>query len=109
MRKAIWLSYDLGVKGDYDALYAYLDNQGAVECGDNVAFFNTEFIGNDQDLERMIREEIRATVRLSKTDRIYIIYRREDKRVSGKFIAGKRKASPWQGFGQQNDAEDDGL
>lgn len=109
MKKAIWLSYDLGVKGDYDALYAYLDNQGAVECGDSIAFFHAEFTGTDQELERKIRDEIKSTVRLSKTDRIYIIYRREDKRVGGKFITGKRKASPWQGFGQQGESEDDGL
>lgn len=109
MKKAIWLSYDLGVKGDYDALYAYLDNQGALECGDGVAFFYSNFTGTDQELEQKIREDIKSSVRLSKTDRIYIIYRREDKRVGGKFIAGKRKASPWQGYGQQADSEDDGF
>ena len=109
MKKTIWLSYDLGVRGDYDALYAYLDNQGAVECGDGVAFFSVEFSGEDRDLEDKIKGEIDAAVRLSKTDRIYLIYRKADHRVGGKFIFGKRKASPWQGFGERVESEDDGL
>lgn len=109
MKKAVWLSYDLGVKGDYDSLYAYLDNQKAVECGDSVAFFYIEFTGADSDLEKKIRREIKESVRLSKTDRIYIVYRREDKRVAGKFIFGNRKSSPWQGYGHQEPIEDDGF
>ena len=109
MKKAVWLSYDLGVKGDYDSLYAYLDNQKAVECGDSLAFFNVEFEGSDTRLENKIRNEIKESVRLSKSDRIYIVYRREDKRVGGKFLFGHRKASPWLGFGQQEPTEDDGF
>ena len=30
----IWISYDLGVRGDYEGLYAWLDSHGAKECGD---------------------------------------------------------------------------
>ena len=30
----IWLSYDLGVDGDYENLYAWLDHKEAKECGD---------------------------------------------------------------------------
>lgn len=37
MKKTIWLSYDFGVKGDYESLYAWLDNHGAKECGNNSA------------------------------------------------------------------------
>lgn len=40
MKKAIWISYDLGVKGDYEGLYAWLDDHKAIECGDSVAFIN---------------------------------------------------------------------
>ena len=109
MKKAVWLSYDLGVKGDYDSLYAYLDNQKAVECGDSVAFFNVEFTGTDKDLENKVRAEIKKSVRLSKTDRVYIVYRREDKRVGGKFLFGNRKSSPWQGYGHHDPIEDDGF
>lgn len=40
MTKAIWISYDLGIGGDYDGLYRWLANHKAVECGDGLAFFN---------------------------------------------------------------------
>ncbi len=49
MKKTIWLSYDLGVKGDYEGLYAWLDDHGAIECGESVAFFNFE-IKNEENL-----------------------------------------------------------
>jgi hypothetical protein len=34
-----WLSFDLGVRGDYEALYEWLDALDAKECGDSVATF----------------------------------------------------------------------
>jgi hypothetical protein len=37
-----WLSFDLGLQGDYDNLYAWLDKQGAQECGDSVATFEVK-------------------------------------------------------------------
>jgi hypothetical protein len=37
-----WLSFDLGLQGDYDSLYAWLDKQGAQECGDSVATFEVK-------------------------------------------------------------------
>lgn len=109
MKKAVWISYDLGVKGDYDSLYAYLDNHKAVECGDSLAFLYVEFDGTDAAFEMKIKGEIKEAVRLQKTDRVYIVYRRNDKRVGGKFLFGNRKSSPWQGFGHQEAVEDDGF
>lgn len=109
MKKAVWLSYDLGVKGDYNALYAYLDNLGAVECGDNVGFFQMEFSGTDAELEDKIRADLHSVVRFSKADRLYLVYRKHDGKVGGKFIVGGRRASPWQGYGRQDAAEDGGL
>ena len=32
-RSTIWISYDLGVRGDYENLYSWLDTHGAKECG----------------------------------------------------------------------------
>ena len=32
-----WLSYDLGVGGDYPGLYQWLDDHQAVVCGNNMA------------------------------------------------------------------------
>ncbi len=33
--RIIWLSYDLGIQGDYPSLYEWLDKHQAKECGDN--------------------------------------------------------------------------
>ena len=33
----IWLSFDLGVSGDYEGTYAWLDDKSARECGSSVA------------------------------------------------------------------------
>ncbi len=27
MKKALWISYDIGVRGDYEGLYAWLDSR----------------------------------------------------------------------------------
>jgi hypothetical protein len=34
-----WLSYDLGIEGDYAPLYRWLDNVSAKDCGDSLATF----------------------------------------------------------------------
>jgi hypothetical protein len=36
---AIWLTYDLGVGGDFEGLYSWLDDKEAIECGNNNAYF----------------------------------------------------------------------
>ena len=41
--EAIWLSYDLGIRGDYESLYAWLDQHNAKECGDSLAFFKFDY------------------------------------------------------------------
>jgi hypothetical protein len=43
MKSIIWLSFDLGVRGDYEGLYEFLDTHGAKECGDSLGFMNYEF------------------------------------------------------------------
>jgi hypothetical protein len=40
IKKIAWMSFDLGVQGDYEGLYRWLDAQGARECGDNLALFS---------------------------------------------------------------------
>ncbi|PID48587.1 MAG: hypothetical protein CR991_10975 [Proteobacteria bacterium] len=99
MKKAIWLSYDLGVRGDYEGLYAWLDDHQAIECGDSVAFLNF----NVKDTENIIEElkrDLQKSVNFNKRDRIYIIWKIH-KKIKGRFIFGKRKASPWEGYGSQ--------
>ncbi|SFE71116.1 hypothetical protein [Thermoflexibacter ruber] len=41
-KKRVWISYDLGVIGDYESLYQWFDEQGAKECGLNIATFEVE-------------------------------------------------------------------
>jgi hypothetical protein len=43
MKQRIWLSFDLGIKGDYQSLYKWLDARKARECGDSVAYFTFEY------------------------------------------------------------------
>jgi len=33
MKKLIWIAFDLGVRGDYDGIYEFLDTHEAKECG----------------------------------------------------------------------------
>jgi hypothetical protein len=107
MKKSIWLSYDLGVQGDYEGLYRWLDNEGAVECGDSFAFLKIE-IPDAKSVPQFLTEEIKANVSLGKTDRVYVIwFNPTDKQMKGRFIVGKRKGSPWEGFGDVASTQDD--
>jgi hypothetical protein len=105
MLKTIWLSYDLGVKGDYPSLYAWLDNHEAKECGDSLAVIKYE-VSNVGDLADNLKQDLETRVTFAKTDRIYVIWRKSDGNNSGRFIVGKRKASPWEGYGE-SESEDD--
>ena len=108
MQKAIWLSFDLGVKGDYESLYAWLDNHGAIECGDSTAFLKYE-VGKDASSEQLLKKlqkDLRSAVDFSKTDRLYVAYRGDDTSLKGRFLFGKRKAAPWQGYGDAETGED---
>ncbi len=100
MKKAIWLTFDLGIKGDYDGMYAWLDDQHAKECGDNIAFFNYE-ISNNEDLLEKLKEDLSSSIEISKRDRIYVIWLKDGK-MKGRYIFGKRKASPWVGYGTED-------
>jgi hypothetical protein len=97
MTKAIWISFDLGIEGDYKGLYKWLDKNNALECGDNFAYFKKNLTSSD-DIPRILKAEIKEDVSIKKGDRIYVIYRNIDKKVKGDFIFGGRKRSPWEGF-----------
>ena len=92
-----WVSFDLGLRGNYDDLYGWLDSQGAKDCGDGVA----TFVSN-KSREQIIRElkNLARPANLSEVSghrtaaRIYLITRKE----GGKFIVGKRRAAPWTGY-----------
>lgn len=102
-KKAIWVSYDFGLKGDYTGLYEWLDEKEAVECGNGLAFFSYT-INSDSSNENILKEiteSLKDSVKLSRSDRVYLIWRDElSKKVKGEFINGGRKQSPWEGYGK---------
>ena len=103
-KRLIWISYDLGIKGDYSSLYSWLDSRDAKECGNSVAALQFVYKSNlISELKKSLTDEIS----LNKNSRIYLI--RQEKSdgkssVKGKFLIGKRKPSPWEGF--SNNYED---
>lgn len=103
MNKGLWISYDLRVKGDYEGLYAWLDDHNAEECGNSVAFLHYEY---RTDLLSELTDDLSTNVKLDKRDRIYIIWS-ENQKVRGRFLFGKRKSAPWVGFGSQESQLDE--
>lgn len=97
MKKAVWISFDLGLKGDYKGLYTFLDKNNAVECGQGLAFFEYLIINSDNYIFNQLKKEMLEYVTLTPSDRIYIIWK-EGNKVKGEFINGFRKQSPWQGY-----------
>ena len=100
----IWLSFDLGVSGDYEGMYAWLDDKRAKECGSSVASFICSV--DDGDLVASLKSEIESAVKLNKRSRIYVVYNHQG-RHKGKFVVGGRKAPPWAGYGTPGETEDD--
>ncbi len=108
-QKSIWMSYDLGVRGDYPGLYRWLDSKKAKECGNSVAFFNYEFETNPLD---ELKEDLEKNVDFKSGDRVYIIIDillDKEVRTGGKFIIGNRKASPWEGYAPVEENKIDGY
>lgn len=95
-KSTIWISYDLGVRGDYESLYAWLDSHGAKECGDSLAILTYEYRGS---LTERLRAELTKAFAVNKRTRIYVIHRdQKTDKNRGKFIFGGRRAPPWTGY-----------
>ena len=104
MKHFVWISFDLGIKGDYEGLYTWLDTHGAKECGDSLACFWYQHRG---DLMENIKDDLKASVELDeKKNRIYVIRLVEGK-MKGKFIFGRRRSAPWAGHGETGEQADD--
>ncbi|HUT97619.1 MAG TPA: hypothetical protein VM054_00925 [bacterium] len=105
-KQRIWLSYDLGIEGDYESMYFWLDSHEARECGDSVASFVYIF---RHDLIEEIKSDLEANVNLRKKDRVYIIfYDTVKKSLRGGFIFGGRKRhAPWFGYAIRTTPEED--
>jgi hypothetical protein len=91
----VWVSFDLGVKGDYEGMYAWLDRHAAKECGDNLACFSYEH--SRENLLQEIQEDLQDNIDIDfKKDRIYVV-RLVNGEMKGKFIFGNRRNAPWTG------------
>lgn len=105
IKKAFWISYDLGLKGDYTGFYTWLDTVEAKECGDSVAFFTKEYDGN---IIEAIKKDIQKYTTLNKTDRIYLVYlENKTNKVKGNFLFGRRKRAPWEGYAKETQGIDE--
>ncbi len=90
-KKLLWLSYDLGLKGDYTSLYTWLDSMNAKECGNSIASFWFEY---ESDYLEEVKKSLEESIDINKNYRFYLIWRfiKDDKAsVKGEFLFGKRK------------------
>ena len=99
-KSVIWISYDLGVRGDYEGLYAWLDRHDAEECGDSLAFISYEYKGSlPEFLEADLKKAFNVNDRAVGRTRVYVIYKDDESGTfKGRFIFGHRKAAPWAGY-----------
>jgi hypothetical protein len=86
----LWISYDLGLTGEYEQLYAWLDKHGAKECGPNVATFLS-----DKSRDEIVGE-LRGLLDIKRNPRVYVI----TMKAGGKFVLGRRKVAAWTGYAQ---------
>jgi hypothetical protein len=104
MKAFIWLSFDLGVRGDFEGMYQFLDTQKAKECGESVGAFEYVY---KRDLIAELTKELKEYVKFNNRSRVYVVFPKTGKHV-GRFIVGRRKPPPWAGFGpQQGEDEED--
>lgn len=103
MKTRIWISFDLGVRGDYESMYEFLDSRHARECGDGVATLDYEF---ESDLPAELEQEMTSCVTVDRKSRIYVIFKEEGK-LKGRFLVGRRKQPPWSGFATSELEEED--
>ena len=102
---AIWISYDLGVSGDYEGIYEWLDDHNAIECGSSFAFIK-QYDHDGEDLMEALKRDIQAAVQIGKRARVYVV-RRIDGRGRGNFLFGGQKGAPWNGYSQKSETADD--
>lgn len=69
--KPYWLSYDLGVGGDYESLYQWLDNHHAKICGDSLAYFKYPF-EESEDPDEKLKADLLQTVDLRGGNKLYL-------------------------------------
>ena len=103
MRTFIWLSFDLGIRGDFEGMYQFLGEHDAKECGDSMGAFWFEY---KKDVLAELTKQLKEAVTFDKRSRVYVIYPKEDKHV-GRFIVGKRRPPPWAAYIPSEEDEED--
>ena len=106
MEKTYWLSYDLGVGGDYENLYQWLDDHKAKPCGNGTAFFSYDFPDNS-DGDETLKSELLDKVKTKPGNILYLVRMNKDQNIVGSFLYGKRQAAPWVGYGSSTMQEID--
>lgn len=101
----VWLYFDLGIDGDYDGLYLWLDARKARECGDNLAYFS--FKTSSPDVGVGLKTAIKDAVKLRPRDRMYAIFSKPDGGYMGRFIVGGRTRAAWEGRAVSEGGEDE--
>ncbi len=96
-KKTFWISFDLGLNGDYENLYRWLDSNNALECGDCLAVIKD--FKYEGDFLEYLKNSISKNVEIRENkDRIYVVYK-DGEKIKGKFIFGSRKQNPpWKGY-----------
>jgi hypothetical protein len=103
MANRVWISFDLGVDGDYEGIYRWLDRRGAVECGDSCA----SLLWDQQAgvVEQAVKRDLKRSVKLRNRDRVYIIFQDHQGKYKGKFIfGGRKKSAPWAGYAMSGES-----
>jgi len=85
-----WISFDLGLMGNYGHLYEWLDSMDAKECGPSVATVTTT------ESRDQLAAEIQRALKGAPRARAYVISMKQ----GGRFVVGGRKAAPWEGFAE---------
>ena len=94
-KSTVWISYDLGVRGDYEGLFSWLDAHRAKECGDSVAVLNYQYEGVLPD---RLKADLENSIAVDKRTRIYVVFReRATNKNKGSFLFGGRRPPPWAG------------
>lgn len=105
MKSAIWISFDFGVRGDYEGMFTWFDEHKAKECGSNLAFLLYEY---KKDLIKELKADLKNALDITKRTRIYSIHLDpERKKMKGTWLYGGRKTPPWTGFAQGPQEEDE--
>ena len=95
MKHMIWLTYDLGIRGDYEGLHAWLDEHDAKECGDRVALVKYDA---KRDVVKELKKDLSDAFTSDRRTRIYLIYLdNATKKLKGTFLFGRRRDAPWKG------------